>query len=259
MLSRLSVKQFILPFFAVTVLCFSACTKKTARKNPASLKLEIKKVPDDNKISGRRIWRPADKEICILFGYGYNDKKFIQTILSSLEKEYGLKKDGGALLPLIYPDDFNYGGSVRISILANLLENENIGGLITLGAPEYTYKALAAIQDSWGGKIPFPVFSLFPQDEVLGIEAGSDFVLEHSQLSGKMDLTEEEQVMVASDDVPAIIESCVHYLTLLHKPLPQNDQLHAIVQKIVGSDKPISRYVDPETGLQAINHFVLKK
>ena len=71
---------------------------------------------------------------------------------------------------------------IRISSIIDKIESKSLAGIITLGAPEGLCNVIAKIQDkSENGILPYPVFSLLPQDNVLGSEATSDFVLDYVQ------------------------------------------------------------------------------
>ena len=43
-------------------------------------------------------WTPVEKHIALLFGYGYNDKAFVDSICSKLAEEYGLEKENGFVI-----------------------------------------------------------------------------------------------------------------------------------------------------------------
>ena len=116
-----------------------------------------------------KMWHETHKKICILYGYDHNSPEFVKETNAALFKKYGNAKEGGAILPVVFPDDFKKGNKVYITNLTFLLEDVELQGIILLGAPEGTHYAIARLQDSWGGTLPYPVFSLFPQDDILGI------------------------------------------------------------------------------------------
>ena len=47
-------------------------------------------------------------------------------------------------------------------------------------------------------------------------------------------------------------------MALLNGPLPMNDKLREHIQNIAG-EAVIKRYVDHDTGIQSMNHYVLEK
>lgn len=201
-------------------------------------------------------WIPSDKKICVVFGYGYNTEEFITEMKKRFEKKYGLAKDGALVYPLVFPDDFKTAGKDRISMLDELLENIQLRGLIIIGAPENTHNAVNALKRQYDGHLPFPVFSFFPQDDILGMEYASDFVLEKAQVSGV--IPDNEEAVVITAEVCDVLDNAVHYMSLLDSPLSADSYLHTYVQTLVGNAGTVVRYVDPESGLQAVNHFVLK-
>ena len=201
-------------------------------------------------------WHTTNKKICILYGYGYNDADFVQQMNEKLSEVFGLSEDGGMILSYVFPDDFKRGSRVYITSLQDLLSDTDLQGIILLGAPEGTHVAIARMQDSWGGSLPFPVFALFPQDDVLGIEDSADFVLDKAQkaqINGI--ITEEEQSYVGQ--IPSILINCASYISWTDSPFEKNAKLYEIVKKTC-KDLKIERYSDPDTGLISINHFVLE-
>ena len=117
-------RQIIFFVLFITLVSFNSCTKKEV----------VEEIPVQK-------WTPVEKHIALLFGYGYNDKAFVDSICSKLAEDYGLEKENGLILPLIYPDDFLVTGSIaRISNLSSIVKDKNCRALITLGAPEYTHR-----------------------------------------------------------------------------------------------------------------------
>ena len=217
-------------------------------ENAASLTEELE-IPS-------QMWHQTNKKICVLYGYGYNDEDFIQNMNQRLYSRFGSAEEGGLIMNLRFPEDFKRGSKVFITTLQDLLSNVDLQGLILIGAPEGTHIAIARMQDSWGGSLPFPVFALFPQDDVLGIEDSSDFVLDKAQkaeINGI--ITEEEQSYV--HEVPSILENCASFIACSDSPFEKNAKLYEIVRKIC-RDLKIERYSDPDTSLISINHFVLE-
>ena len=242
--------SFILIFFLVF---FTSCSKK----EPVEQELVQK-------------WLPVEKHVAILFGYGYNDKSFVDSVCLHLSEEYGLEKENGLILPLVYPDDFIVSGSTaRISNLSSIMKDKNCRALITLGAPEYTHKALAKIQDD---NLDCLVFSLFSQDDVLGTEAGSflvfDFAEEELILSDETDdssnteITEDAIKSLTNDTELKHLDK-MNYLvskvveTLKNPSELKNKEILQVATGIFGKDWEVSSFLDADTGLRAKNHFVL--
>lgn len=215
-------------------------------------------------------WTPVEKHIAVLFGYGYNDKTFVDSVCSHLAEEYGLEKEKGLILPLIYPDDFLVSGSTaRISNLSSIVKDKNCKALITLGAPEYTHRALAKIQDD---NLDCTVISLFSQDDVLGTEAGSflvfDFAEEELVLSdeteesSKTELSEDSITSLTNDTELKHLDKMNFLLSkvvdVLKNPLElKNKEILQIATGIFGKDWEVSSFLDADTGLRSKNHFVL--
>lgn len=240
-----------LSVFALSTLIF-ACNKNNSNTTNSENSSEAESVTEEVVPK----WLPTDKRVIVLFGYGYNDSSFIQKTQEVLGEEFGLEEESGLIKTLIYPDNFKVGDAERISMLPDLLEGVNVAGLIILGAPERAHVSLARFQDD--GRT-WPVFSLFPQDDILGTEAGSDFVLDYT--ATKMTETElmEESVVELSEDLPSLLVSVIRAMQSIEKvPVPVADLL-PLVQQIAGSTWKISHYVDVETGLTSANHFVLEK
>lgn len=241
---------FIISF--VFFLFFASCSKKEVEQPPVQK------------------WTPVEKHIALLFGYGYNDKTFVDSICTVLAEEYGLEKDDGLILPLIYPDDFLVSGTTaRISNLSSIIKDKDCKALITLGAPEYTHNVLAKIQDEG---LDCTVISLFSQDDILGTEAGSflvfDFAEEELVLSdeseedSRTELTEEDITSLTNDTELKHLDKMNFLISkvvdVLKNPLElKNKEILQVATGIFGKDWEISSFLDTDTGLRSKNHFVL--
>lgn len=210
-------------------------------------------------------WKNSVEKICIVFGYGYNSQEFVKSQVASFQENYGISdgtENSGLIIPLVYPDDFKVGNTGRISKLVSLLEDVKVAGVITIGAPEYTNNALATLRENMKEGSEYPIYTLFPQDDILGIEATSDFVLdkavEQSANENNIDEMKEENDQVAVEGIETIINNAIDYILLYEDPLKSNSELQSHVNAIVGGSYKIKRYVDPETGLSSINHFIIE-
>lgn len=140
-----------------------------------------------------------------------------------------------------------------------MLEDVKIAGIITLGAPEYTNNTLAVFRENMEDGNEFPIYTLFPQDDILAIEATSDFVLDKAvEQSDNVQEIKEESEQVIVDEIEDIIDNAIDYMLLFEKPLKSNSELRIHVNNIAGANYKIKRYVDPETGLSSINHFIIE-
>lgn len=201
------------------------------------------------------------RKIGVVLGYGYNDEAFVKETLQELSRTLGLVDKGGAVIPYIYPDDFMRGGSARIASLPSMLEEDGAMGLVVVGAPEGTHRALASLQNTEINRSLYPIISLMPQDDILGIEAGSDIVIEYVPSSATTELSEESGAY--QENVPQLIARAAYYITLLPNDFfggfDQDLDLFTHARQLAGSSWTVSRYIDPETGLCPMNHFVIDR
>ena len=216
-------------------------------------------------------WTPVENHIAVLFGYGYNDKAFVDSICSVFSEEYGLEENDGLILPLVYPQDFVISGTVaRISNLTSIIKDKNCKSLITLGSPESTHKALAKIQDE---NIDCTVVSLFSQDDILGTESGSFLVFDFAEK--ELVLSEENEnsdlEKKSADDFHSITKDTeLQHLDKMNFILSKvidflkfpsdfnNKEMPQVATNIFGKDWEVSSFLDVDTGLRSRNHFVLK-
>ena len=256
------LRIFKLSLFTLTIfflLSFSGCqkNKKIAAATLETVNdgtpLKLKKLSEETKafIDG--------KSIVVILGYGYNDEESIAKITQSLNDNFGLdtEEKAGLISVLLYPEDFKVAGKERISSLADRIEGKNLAGMIILGAPEGLHIALSKIQDkSDGGKIPYPVFTFFSQDDVLGSESTSDFVLDYSHKTSSLE--SEVTDFIPDFDVNLILTKAISEMLELREPLKADGKLISFVQKLLEKDRTVIHYVDGETGLQSINHFIFE-
>jgi hypothetical protein len=253
-------KIILSALFAAACCMFLSCAgKNTASgdENSHSV-LTVKSAGEDSadlKIP-TQTWHVSNDRICILFGYGYNDEAFVKSMTKELYKKYGAAENGGLILPLVFPSDFKHGTKSIAAELPLYLDGSEVRGLILFGAPENTNFGVAHLLDSYDGQPVFPVFSFFPQDDVLGMEGTADFVLDKAQEADIDGVVENESEQSFVKEVPDIIRKSVEYILALDAPLAKDKNLYVHLKNITGSIK-INRYVDPESGLQSVNHFVM--
>lgn len=257
------VKQntiFICIFLLVTTVITSCKKEEPETININALQLEIsdstEQNPFDNKID---YWRPENKKICVIFGYDFNSPEIVSSYTELLQKNFGLTEEGGLIYTITYPDNFKHNGKYYVSELYSMLSEADgdLIGVIILGAPENTHTALGRLQDYWNMKLPYPIFSLFPQDEFLGMESTCDLVIDKLQTADETgNILSEEIVNKKISDAPEVLISCINYMKKMNGPFEKNNSIQAhIIQMLYG--KKIQYYLDPETGLHAINHFIL--
>lgn len=255
-MKRMGIKSCAASFMLLA-LCLAGCSKNNKQPANGEDKIELE-IKESNTAKKTRNWPPHEGVICVLFGYGFNDSAFSTSVTQALAAKYGLEDEGGLIWPLLYPDDFKKGGTGRISELYTMASEKKIKGILLLGAPENTNATIARLQDDWDGKIPYPVFSFFPQDDILGMESTCDFVLEYER-SAKEETNSEETTQQIDKSIEQIIMNAVRYMSDLPGPLPKDAKLHEHVQQIVGKNRKVRRFVDGETGLQSVNHFVIER
>lgn len=237
-------------FFAFAII-FSGCKEKDVPsiKIASDDSIEIQPRESFSELK-ENFWTDENGIVCVLIGYGFNDDDFVKKAINSLDKKFGLAENGGLVLPLVFPNNLHG----RISSLRDIIEKNNVHGIVLLGAPENTHSPLARIKEEWDGNPPFNVFSIFPQDDVLGQEFTCNFVIDHEYTAG-IQFGDEENKNEA-DDTLALLISAVEYAAELPFVLPQDSDLYYHVQAVAGKRK-VARYVDSETGIQSRNHFVI--
>ena len=251
-------KIFICIFVSAAVFFISSCGKRTEHNFSASNLITLYEAQENARELelSTQTWHKSNKNIVVFFGYGYNDAEFVEKTKNQLFKKYGNAYEDGSLLALVFPDDFKHGSRTHITNLANILDDKEVSGLVILGAPEGTYRAITRLQDEYDGKLPFPVISLFSQDDILGTEYTSDIVIDKKQKVQMNGILEAESELEISDGITDIIEKAVLYADIAGAPFEKDAKLFSIAKMIAGNEK-ISRYIDPETGLIPVNHFIL--
>lgn len=256
------ISEYILKGTLICVLSlliiFTGCSKKTSTKQ-SEIKSEediIEEPIEEPIIEEKPKWYPTDKRIVIMFGYGYNDASFVESTTAILAEEFGLESENGLIKVLVFPDNFKIGDAERISMLPDLIADVNICGLLLIGSPERAHASLARFQDN---NRTWPVFSLFSQDDILGTEAGSDLVLDYSPVKSNDTELVEEAVIELSSDLPELLVSTVKAMQTVKTVPVSSPELKVLVQSIAGTTWRIANYVDPETGLTSINHYIIEK
>ena len=247
---------FILFIYSILII---SCTKDFASSDivEGTVVLNDTDIDISENAMPTQMWHQTNKTLCVLLGYGYNTPELSEEIINLLGTKFGLKEDDGLILPLVYPNDFKRGNKYYISELRNILKDKDLCGIILLGAPEGTNNAIAKIEDSYDGEKPFPVFSFFSQDELLGMEYVADFVLDKEMKANISGEVEEEAVQEPVVDFAKIVIHATKSMVMLERPLKKDKNLQSFVEYIV-LDNKINRYIDPDTGLYSINHFVLE-
>lgn len=254
------MKKLVFFITVCTAVLFAGCKKNNSTTDTAnSISIELSQGNKTDLVSTPQTWHITNKRLLVLFGYDFNTPEIVDEYTTLLSNTFGLSDDGGLIYPVVYPGDFKHGVKGYVNDLLTMLQNDEYDfcGVVLLGAPERTHSALAKNQDKWDLSVPYPVIALFPQDEVLGIEATCDIVLDKGQsaeITGG--LVAEETASLFIEDAPQILVSTINYMLTLTGPLPNNANLQQHLVQMINKQN-VHHYQDPETGLQSINHFVL--
>ena len=253
--------KFIRTIIIIALCCLLfSCSEKTkpGAKKAEEDAISVATAGEDaaNIKRPTQLWHVSDEAVCIFFGYGYNDADFVASVTEALSAVYGASSDGGLILPIVFPDDFKRGSRSVAAELPILVGEKKLRGLILLGAPENTHFGIAHLQDKYDGTFPFPVFSFFSQDDVSGTEGTADIVLDKTQETGTDGIIKNESEQTFVKEVPDFVRRSVAFMLSIDGALAKNNDLVTYLKKIVGKAK-LRRYVDPESGLQSVNHFVL--
>ena len=230
--------------------CGNSSTKIVLDEN--TLIIEPKESSEDMGNKSQSLWTNDEGVVVVLFGYGFNEPSFTNSILQKIKDEFGVENENGLVLPVVFPDDLHN----RISSLNDFLGDRQIRGIILLGAPERTHIALAKIHNDWDNMTPFNIFSFFPQDEALGQEGTCNFVVEYPRLH--TELSEDSGVIQSADESVEIIMNSIRYVAQLPGSIPCDKDLQFHVQNIL-KGKKIKPYVDSETGITSVNHFLIRE
>jgi len=245
---------------ALSAMVLTGCKEKKTEAEVLSSVPEKPSVPLKlKKISPETKAYLEGKNIVVVLGYGYNTDEAVADITNTLNENFGVESEdrAGLISIFTYPKDFMVAGKERISSLADRVEDKNLAGMIILGSPEGLHIALSKIQDrSEEGKISYPVFTLFSQDDVLGSESTSDFVLDFAHKTNTLE--GEITDFIPDFDAKQILIKAISQMIELREPLKADQNLQAFVQKLLEKDRKVFHYVDGETGLQSINHFIFE-
>jgi len=247
-------------FSILLVLILSGCKKNIEEEvDTSALQLVIQDSTEKNPFEiERKKWQKTNKRICVIFGYDFNSPEIVESYTQLLSENFGLEEEDGLIYSIIYPDSFKHARAYVSELTSFITEcNKDLIGIVILGAPANTHYALGRIQDYWNMNPPFPIFSLFPQDESLGMESTCDFVLDKyisTDITGNaLQDTDSNQTI---KEAPEVLISVINYMRNLQGPFPKDASVQAHVVQMLKGYK-IQYYIDPETGLHAINHFVL--
>ena len=243
------------------IIQLSGCKKNKVQVVEAdSIQLNVAPLNNESVLdSQNQTWHVTNKRVCIIFGYDFNTPEAVEQFTALLGERYGLESDGGLIYTMIYPDSFKHGVKGYATELATALTStdKDLAGVIILGAPENTHTAFAKLQDFWEMGVPYPIYALFPQDDVLGLESTCDFVLDKEQVTDLTgDMAPEETFSEIILEAPDVLTDCIDYMLEIEGPFVKDSTLPKHITQML-KNKKIHHYVDPESGIQSINHFVL--
>ena len=232
-------KTSVFVFSLFSAILFFSCTQKEIQKN--STAASVQAATNNNT--------PRIKKAAVLYGNGYNSPEFVEDSKEYLKKIFDIENDKEIIKPIVYPDDFMVGKRIRISKLTDYLEDPEISGLILLGAPEDAHRPIAAMQDKDWDK---PVFSIvttsdFEEDNALGIEYVSSFIIEQSDVHKTIPAQEIFDIM-------ATALNCIS----TDVKFKRNNELKAQVEQLLGSNWKVTYYTDIDTGIRSLNHFFIE-
>ena len=254
------MKLTALLFTAALFFYIAGCSHKNSGE------LHSAKKQKNNTASVLKIDETVQNRAVVVFlGYGFNEDGQKQSIENKLKEYYGFLSAENRLHILSYPDDVRVAGKVRLQSIVQTVktihESTPVCVFITLGAPQGMHTVLAALQDT---DMEIPVFSVFSQDDILGTEAGSDFVMDYrpaaeKNASGVENLAAEDSELHYSGEPIDILIPLV-YAAFNWKSAKDSASLIPVLRteflKRTGCHLTI--YVDPETTLRSKNHYVLE-
>lgn len=247
----------------------TSCKKQTPLRTPEEILLEYEQTADlivENSLDSAGVpfenqdfsipkWMPSENDpIILLFGHGYSkwegeeQQKAREELMNTLRKEVGLYSEGGIIEEMDFLQEYLTGKRIRTNFLATDLKGTNAQALIIVSAPDRTHYALAALQEVSG----LPVYSVFPQDDVPGTEAGSAFVLDYQ---GDKAAQNDEEMASFDGDLSKVLIPMIKAIKKENK----TDFVSEFRTKLADfySSFSLTPYLDPETGLKSQNHFVL--
>lgn len=236
-----------------------SCSNKTAKSESE----EKGSRTDSSAVASAH--HAGSRNIVLFLGHDFTDAEKKQKLTDYLDRTYGLFQNGGIISILSYPEDVTVAGKIRMASLSSKLtelrERGELSAFITIGAPQGIHSVLAALQDL-GAEIP--VFSIFPQDDVLGTEAGSDLVIDYrtAPVKNEADVAHdsaEDADLEYKGDFGAVLSPLIQVL-LNWSEMKESPMLIPSLRreffKQTGCNLVI--YTDPVTGLRSKNHYVLE-
>lgn len=243
--------------FCLLALILAGCSKKQSTADIAETEAAIS-IPEES-IADLPKWIPGEyPRIAVFFGYGYQTAEEQAPVLAELSEEFGLYRDKGLIVPFEFPEVYYTNKKVSSSFILDYLDGYDLMALIMVGSPDKIHYSLADLQDDG---VEYPIFSIFPQDDVVGTEAGSFLVIDW-EASASEEGDENLENAGFTGDLGNILIPLIHTIKGdARKGLHENaaNFSEALTSEIAEHlpGLTIKHYVDPETGIKAYNHFVL--
>ncbi len=201
--------------------------------------------------------KKADHRVVLFLGEGYTARA---EVLAAAAREYGLVSEGGLLEVIRYPEDTLVSGRVRLSLVRDLLNAEDISALVALAPPELLGRQLAE-----SGVLGVrPSVSILPEGDALVAQAGYTLVVDLASTAEV--LTDEQSLTLSDADLSFLVCTAV---TAVEKFQSGDQPVDMLVTALNGSARMADRkkdtwapvpqyYTDPGTGLRARNHLLVE-
>jgi len=260
--------------FCFLLFALAAFLTGCSKKEPMAIIDE----PDPDIVLERTVseipkWLPGDyAHVAVVFGIGYETEELREPVLSYLSEEFGLSEENGLIETLVFPDEYFNGKRIKVSFLTDALKDKNICGLVLLGSPDRTYYALMDLVESG---ISYSVWSIFPvtytTDEILGTEYGSFFVMDYKD-NGDSNVAGSDSALIDAMDngvkrfsgnIGDVLTPVIRYIKKSGDgsdgPFSPGNAAEYLLKsyKELFGDCTLSKYVERESGLTALNHYVL--
>lgn len=258
-------------------LSFVSCEKKVSEEVVVQ-EPEVNVEPYiSSNIKDIPLWIPGNyPKIAIAFGHGYEDETVRNQVVAVLESQFGLAENGGLIIPLAFPEVYFNNKKVSADWLRKAIQNQDVFAIITVSAPEKTHYSLADLQDNG---VSAKVYSVFSQDNELGTESGSEFVLNYKSLGARLDSSDvyvldenkdistsvtrnyEEEGMFQGDITEILIPIISRIKAVNNQAIPETPvSFAAYLEEAYEENFPdstLTPYVDAQTGIKSLNHYVL--
>lgn len=249
--------------FVSSFLIISCSQKKVAAVTSDYINLELHNSSEENLVNQPQFWHYSPQNLIVLFGYGFNEPEYVHDTLSDLENKYGFAENGGLISSYVFPDSFIRSRRFDTAFYSEITDSDKqVAGIVLLGAPDYTNRALGKNIDFWKQSVPYAVVSLFPQDDISGMQGTCDLVVDKNQVSDIAGNFEEEEVESENRrdlDYMDIIEKTFDFVLACEGPLPLKEKLTLKdYAQVMLPGYELHAYIDPETGIQFKNHFIIK-